>query len=199
MQKWWRNLGFISDERVKKDIQDLDTKEALEKMLLLSPKTFKWINPAEHQDQTEDIAGVMAQNLESVFPDCVVSLPIDSDKADYNLVDGEAKNVSYTNSFTAFIIASIQELNKKIDANIKMDNREKSGYKDQLDLKVGKNIKELPNDYKGLDKDAIVYVVPFKHFGSGWGEVKDNQLELHVSQAGTYNVLVFADSKDELL
>ncbi|MCP4481202.1 MAG: hypothetical protein GY817_00015 [bacterium] len=56
----------------------------------------------------------------------------------------------------------------------------------------------LPDYYEDLNKNSIVYVVPFKHFGTGWGEVNGNELSIHVSEEGTYNILVFGDRKDKI-
>ena len=42
----------------------------------------------------------------------------------------------------------------------------------------------------------MVFVTPFKHFGSGWGECVDNTLQVHTSTKGHWNVLITASRND---
>ena len=39
-------------------------------------------------------------------------------------------------------------------------------------------------------------VTPFKHFGSGWGECVDNELQIHTTTKGQWNVLITASRND---
>ena len=71
-------------------------------------------------------------------------------------------------------------------------------YKYQINCKMGENILELPDYFDYLNKDNLVYVTPFKHFGIGYGEVIDNNCIVNVNQNGIYNILIFGDRKDEL-
>ena len=64
------NIIWTSDERVKKDIQDIDDDSALQKILSIEPKTYKYIddvNNAKKNDQK--IYGFISQQIEEVFPE----------------------------------------------------------------------------------------------------------------------------------
>ena len=54
----------------------------------------------------------------------------------------------------------------------------------------------MPDWFKHLTKNVIVFVTPFKHFGSGWGECVDNTLHVHTSTKGHWNVLITASRND---
>ena len=58
-----------SDERVKKDIVDITDATALEKIRLIKPKTFKYIDQIENGDSTN--YGFIAQDVSTVLPNCV--------------------------------------------------------------------------------------------------------------------------------
>ena len=54
----------------------------------------------------------------------------------------------------------------------------------------------MPDWFKHLTKDVIVFVTPFKHFGSGWGECVDNELQVHTTTKGQFNILITASRND---
>ena len=54
----------------------------------------------------------------------------------------------------------------------------------------------MPDWFKHLTKDVIVFVTPFKHFGSGWGECVDNELQVHTTTKGLWNILITASRND---
>jgi hypothetical protein len=71
-------------------------------------------------------------------------------------------------------------------------------YKYQIKCKEGNNYIDLPDYFQFLNKDSLVWVNPFKHFGRAWGEVKDDKkIKIVAEQKGVYNILVFGDRKDE--
>ena len=71
-------------------------------------------------------------------------------------------------------------------------------YKYQIKCKEGNNYIDLPDYFQFLNKDSLVWVNPFKHFGRAWGEVKnDKKIKIVAEQKGVYNILVFGDRKDE--
>lgn len=71
-------------------------------------------------------------------------------------------------------------------------------YKYQIKCKEGNNYIDLPDYFQFLNKDSLVWVNPFKHFGRAWGEVKDDKkIKIVAEQKGIYNILVFGDRKDE--
>ncbi|MGA1872020.1 MAG: tail fiber domain-containing protein [bacterium] len=97
-----------SDERLQKNLQNLTG--ALDKLIQLQGITFKWINPEEHGDQTNIQAGLVAQEVEEVFPDWVSEVePTGKDK---ELVEeGEKiKSLQFPHAFNAYLVEAIKEL-----------------------------------------------------------------------------------------
>ena len=65
---------------------------------------------------------------------------------------------------------------------------------------AGLNTFPLPDYFDALNKDVLVYVCPFKHFGSGWGEsVGNNTLNITCSEAGLYNIQLVGTRDDPLM
>ena len=72
-------------------------------------------------------------------------------------------------------------------------------YKYQIECKEGENYIDLPDYFQFLNKDSLVWVNAFKHFGRAWGEViEDKQVKIIAELTGIYNILIFADRKDEI-
>jgi hypothetical protein len=73
-------------------------------------------------------------------------------------------------------------------------------YKYQIECKEGENYIDLPDYFEFLNKDSLVWVDPFKHFGRAWGEVIEGgkRAKIVVEKTGIYNILIFADRKDEI-
>jgi len=102
-----------SDQRLKKNISDVDSKTALDKLTSLQVKEYQWINPDAHANDTGVHAAVMAQDLQKVFPDWVTKTdPIGADK-DLLPSGDKALNVGYPNDFNAYLISALQELKKQ--------------------------------------------------------------------------------------
>ena len=58
---------YTSDARIKKDIKDIDDDQALQKILELQPKTYKYI---DHLNKgNNDIYGFISQQVRDVFPE----------------------------------------------------------------------------------------------------------------------------------
>ena len=72
-------------------------------------------------------------------------------------------------------------------------------YSYQLDCSIGANTVQLPEWYAWLACEPTVHITPFRCFGIGWGEVDPagTTLTIHVNQAGTYNVMLWATRADE--
>ena len=58
-----------SDERIKKNIVDVNDDDALQKLRLLKPKSYNYIN--EYQRGSETVFGFIAQEVSEVFPESV--------------------------------------------------------------------------------------------------------------------------------
>ena len=72
-------------------------------------------------------------------------------------------------------------------------------YKYQINCKAGENYIDLPDYFKHLNTDSLVWANSFKHFGRAWGEVVEDgaRAKIVCEDAGIYNILVFGDRKDK--
>jgi hypothetical protein len=85
-----------SDERLKQNILVLDSKETLDKVMKLKPSSFDWKTNSSH-----DI-GLIAQEVESIFPELVFTNPTDG-----------YKGINYSR-LPALLISAVQEIAKQI-------------------------------------------------------------------------------------
>jgi hypothetical protein len=67
----WTQQYFItsSDSRIKEDIQDINDDDALNKILLIEPKTYKYIDKIEKGN--DKVYGFIAQQIREVIPEAV--------------------------------------------------------------------------------------------------------------------------------
>jgi hypothetical protein len=102
-----------SDERLKQNINRIDGRQALNKLLQLQGVTFDWINPQQHAQEAG--TGVVAQQVEAVFPEWVHHVePAGSDKV--LIPEGQkAKAVSFPHAFNAYLIEAIKEQQRQIE------------------------------------------------------------------------------------
>jgi hypothetical protein len=110
---------YGSDKRIKKDITELTNATEL---IVKYPKpiTYKWINPEKHENQTRDVIGLSAQDLEEVNPDMVVEA--DDTSKDGELTDGKTKAIFFSNEFFALQLGAVQELIERVEA-LETENR----------------------------------------------------------------------------
>jgi hypothetical protein len=122
--------GFTnnSDSRIKKDIEDIDDDTALNKLLLIQPKTYNYIEK-ERNKGFGKVYGFIAQQIKEVIPEAIVITE------------------QYTpNIYKSCLINNKREvyhsipLNTPIDTFIKINN---DSYK----------IKEIYEDYFVIDND----------------------------------------------
>jgi hypothetical protein len=73
-------------------------------------------------------------------------------------------------------------------------------YRWQVSVENCKNIIELPDYYKYLNKNDMVWVSPVRHFGNAYGEVTEDQqcVVICANTNGFYNVLLIGTRKDTL-
>ncbi|MEW6379621.1 MAG: tail fiber domain-containing protein [bacterium] len=103
-----------SDARLKKNVQNLTG--ALDRLTKLQGVTFEWINPGEHGNQSDAQAGLIAQEVEKVFPEWVSEVePIGKDK---DLAKGgeKVKSLQFPHGFNAYLIEAIKELKAQNEA-----------------------------------------------------------------------------------
>jgi hypothetical protein len=72
-------------------------------------------------------------------------------------------------------------------------------YRWQVDVQGCRNVITLPDYYRFLNENDMVWISPYRNFGSAYGEVTEDQKCLIVcsSQDGKYNVLLIGTRKDE--
>ena len=58
----------------------------------------------------------------------------------------------------------------------------------------------LPSYYQYLNENTQIWVSPFEHYGSGWGEISNDltQLHIHCEKKGAYNILCIGTRKDKI-
>jgi hypothetical protein len=107
----------ISDARVKKDIRTYS--EGLEKLLALKPVTYKFNGKAGTIDDDKDYVGLVAQDVQEVFPDIILRRQVKLHEED----DEEVEMLTYDSGPLIYsIINSIKELSSRI---LKLEKSEK--------------------------------------------------------------------------
>ncbi|SVC84267.1 uncharacterized protein METZ01_LOCUS337121, partial [marine metagenome] len=73
-------------------------------------------------------------------------------------------------------------------------------YRWQVETSNCMDVITLPDYYRRLNKDDMVWVSPYKHFGSAYGEVTADQCCVIIcsNEDGCYNVLLVGTRKDEI-
>ena len=117
------SIGSLSDERLKKDIEDFTYD--LDKFKALQTKSFKWKNTIIRKTGTQ--YGTIAQQIESVAPDFIIEDELnptittngeENTNPDYTLIkdtDGVAKASKITGKKDAMFISVIQQLIAKVE------------------------------------------------------------------------------------
>ena len=107
----------LSDERLKKNIVPLEGSEALARLNKLKGVSFQWVHPDEHGGTAGEV-GLVAQEMEEVFPEWVDHVPPQGKEA--NLIpEGEedgVKTIRFPHAFNAYLIEAIKELNAQNEA-----------------------------------------------------------------------------------
>jgi len=117
------SISSISDERLKKDINDYSYD--LETFKKFKPKTFNWKNPAQHGDKS-GVRGFSAQDILAVDNYLVSQTDIEPNtglgnldaEADLIPKDNDGKRLSYTSKLDgndAMYVSVIQQLITKIE------------------------------------------------------------------------------------
>ena len=129
------NWDFESDARLKKDIQDAEP--MLERALQIKVRRFRW------KDQSDDaklMLGVVAQELQSCFPELV---------GETTSLDGDEKilTVGY-GDFAVIAIKAIQELKARHDAEMEQI-RQRLARLDELESKLA-HLEQLEDEVRSL-------------------------------------------------
>jgi hypothetical protein len=94
------SITGLSDISEKENIKDIDT--GLNTVMLLKPRRFDWKDGSK-----QNVAGFIAQEVETVLPDLV---------EEYKINDEETKKGLKMGDILPTLVKAIQELNAKVDA-----------------------------------------------------------------------------------
>ena len=78
-------ITALSDERLKENVRDINT--GLDAIMALKPRRFDW-KEGKGQDK-KDVAGFIAQEFETVFPECVSTSLAGGDGIEYKNINHE--------------------------------------------------------------------------------------------------------------
>ena len=108
-----------SDKRLKTHINALTG--ALDKITRLGGVTYEWIHPENHGHLSGTQTGLIAQDVETIFPEWVNE--VDATGQDRELIpEGEkVKTLKFPHDFNAYIIEAIKELKVENDV-LKAEN-----------------------------------------------------------------------------
>jgi hypothetical protein len=106
--------AYASDKRLKTDIRPIEN--AVEKVKSLNGVIYKWNELAGTHgfDQTKDMSGVLAQEVEAVFPEVIRLAPFDSDIHGNSISGENYKTVQYE-KIVPLLIEAIKELSLEIE------------------------------------------------------------------------------------
>ena len=97
-------ISAISDQRLKENVRDIDT--GLDAIMALKPRRFDW-KEGKGQDK-KNVAGFIAQEFETVFPECVSTSKAGGDGIEY-------KNINHE-TLIPTLVKAMQELKAEFDA-----------------------------------------------------------------------------------
>jgi len=115
----WTKSKFTtsSDERIKKNIQDINDDTALQKILLIQPKTYEYIDKVERGNDI--VYGFIAQQIKEVIPEAV--------KIEKCIIPNIYKFCNYINDVISLPPEEINKLkiNDEIEIIIEDDNNKR--------------------------------------------------------------------------
>jgi hypothetical protein len=97
-------ISAISDQRLKENVRDIET--GLDAIMALKPRRFDW-KEGKGQDK-KNVAGFIAQEFETVFPECVGVSRAGEDGIEY-------KNINHE-TLIPTLVKAMQELKAEFDA-----------------------------------------------------------------------------------
>lgn len=97
------SLNFSSDRRIKKDIVEINDSVALDKLRLLKPSTYKYIDYRSRTDKV--VYGFIAQEVKDVLPYAVTvgSNPIGNNPNQYCMCDVSGTTLTFSSNNNSYI------------------------------------------------------------------------------------------------
>ena len=103
-------LAPVSDARVKKDVVPFEN--GLKKLIAIQPVSFKYNGKAETQDDNTDHLGFIAQDLQKIFPELIITRRLKLEKDDKE----ETDVLTYDHGPLFFVmINAIKEISARLD------------------------------------------------------------------------------------
>ena len=115
---WCKSRYSVSsDERIKKNIQDINDDSALQKILLIQPKTYEYIDKVERGDKI--VYGFIAQQIKEVIPEAIT--------IEKTIIPNIFKICKYNNDIISLLPEEINKLkiNDEIEIIIEDDNNKR--------------------------------------------------------------------------
>lgn len=120
-----------SDARLKTDVREISG--ALARLTQLRGVTFEWIHPDQHgRAPGEREAGLIAQEVEAIFPEWITEGPVHGADAALIGEDGRMKSLSFPHSFNAYVIEAFKEL--------EAENAELKARLERLEAMLGERV-----------------------------------------------------------
>jgi len=121
--------GTTSDARIKKDIEDIDDNDGLNKILLIEPKKYNYVVDEKNIGRDGKVIGFIAQQIRQVIPEAV------------SLQEGTPPNI-----YKTCLIYNKREIYHSIPQDVPIDT--------EVSIKDKRyKIKEIYDDYFVIDED----------------------------------------------
>jgi len=109
-------IAYASDQRLKTNVKPIDN--AVDKVKQISGVTYDWVDDIESEygfhPNTMHEAGVLAQEIEKVLPEAVMTAPMNTAYTEKTGTDHDFKTVKY-DRIVPLLIEAIKEQQKQID------------------------------------------------------------------------------------
>ena len=139
---YWAGDYFISsDSRIKKDIEELEDQECLQKILQLKPCKYRYIDDSKNKSDGK-VYGFIAQEIKEVFPEAV--------SIQKECLPNVMKKASITDKNTITLLESLQEITETIELQNDMEINIYDINDNKITCKIIEKYDE--NNFK-IDKD----------------------------------------------
>ena len=144
---WMDGAGIIwtSDERIKKEIVDIDDNVALQQILAIEPKTYKYIDDATKGDAT--VYGFISQQIEEVIPEAT--------KKTSRYIPNIYQICEYSSTNNSILLPNNFDIS---DLNTLYSDRFTSNYEEMTSNIVITNENHLSHNLKIIDKKQEIIV-----------------------------------------
>lgn len=128
IQQFGGTIHTLSDERIKHNIQYMNSKEVLDRIVQLKGMTYQF--KPEYYPVEDRMPGMIAQHTETLFPDLVATHGQNSKGIDIS----DLKTISYE-GFTAYFVEAIKALKNENDA-VKLENEQLRARLDNIESRL---------------------------------------------------------------